>query len=475
MPPKRSQPAAPAEPDIPVDQPTTPVFDAAKAILELQTTTNARLDQLTALLSSQHDALTGALELAAASVKPEFFKDNPVFSPAKATSTEAPATSGTPQSAPGSGSTSADKGKEPPLPETAPTSHKVRPQVPKAKAPPEFFGLPYEVDPDKQKESVQQWILHMERYHATFPTLTDTEKVTDAVLSLRGSAIAWWTTQETLDNQEVQTSWAGFTKGLRARFLPANVEELSRDFLASAVRQGTRTVAEYVDYFLKVVLNIPKMDPDDKTSAFRRGLRAEITQLLRIQGDAPTSLEKLIRDARHIENIAIPKRITPAVIAPTVAPIAPVTPPRRQDFVPSAQRARYRPHQNRQQGYYGPPPLHFGMMQPTPYWTPPFAGQGPAMPHMMPGQGPAMPPFAGQGPAMPPGQGPPIPFMAAQHQVMAQQQPAQSTPVQRSQQRSSQQHSVAHPTDMNGVRCFNCRENGHYARDCPLPKNERRQ
>lgn len=208
MPPRRSQPAESAEPAIPVDQPTTPVFDAATAILELQKTTNARLDDLAALLSSQTAAITGALDLAAASVKPEFLKDNPVFSPAKATSTETPATSGTTQSAQGSAAEPADKGKGR---ETAPTGHKVRPQVPKAKAPPEFFGLPYEVDPDKQKESVQQWILHMERYHATFPTLTDTEKITDAVLSLRGSAIAWWTTQETLDNQEVQTSWAGFT------------------------------------------------------------------------------------------------------------------------------------------------------------------------------------------------------------------------------------------------------------------------
>lgn len=107
----------------------------------------------------------------------------------------------------------------------------------------------------------------------------DNKKVKLVVLKLKGGASAWWkqldTNRRRFGKLPIRT-WEEMKKQMRARSLPINYEQVLYNQYQSC-RQGSRTIAEYTEEFLRLEArtNLGQWQTTDNTSIVsKKGLSA---------------------------------------------------------------------------------------------------------------------------------------------------------------------------------------------------------
>src|SRR5437763_7640265 len=107
------------------------------------------------------------------------------------------------------------------------------------------------------------WIRLMESKFELI-TCTETQKTLFAAHQLRGAAASWWATFLAMQPAGHQVPWAEFAAAFRAHHIPSSIMKIKlREFMA--LRQGSRSVREYVQVFNELVRYDPNhVDTDAK-------------------------------------------------------------------------------------------------------------------------------------------------------------------------------------------------------------------
>jgi hypothetical protein len=103
-----------------------------------------------------------------------------------------------------------------------------------------------------------------------------------AVSRLRGAALQWWLALDS-SAQAAMSGTDSLAAALRARFQPVTAARTARDQLR-ALRQGSRSVNDYIADFQRLRTLLPTMSEDDALHAFESGLSASLQEKLRVQG-----------------------------------------------------------------------------------------------------------------------------------------------------------------------------------------------
>ncbi|CAI5520369.1 unnamed protein product [Closterium sp. Naga37s-1] len=169
------------------------------------------------------------------------------------------------------------------VPAPAPAVVSARPRAPE----PEPFV------PGKRDLPVRRWLFQMEEY-LSLCHVNQAEWARHAGMMLRGAAATWWQSCHT-----TISTWEEFSASLTMNFEPVNAIERARDNLA-ALRQH-RSVAEYVNRFRELVLEIPDIPASEQMDKFKRGLKPKIRTEVELRGC--TSMDDMIRVAERFDTI----------------------------------------------------------------------------------------------------------------------------------------------------------------------------
>ena len=132
----------------------------------------------------------------------------------------------------------------------------------------------------------ERWLAAMARSNMHYGT-PQNERVRAAAVHLTDAAWDWFASAcaraEADGSADPLTwTWALFTQHIKERFIPVTSEETAREKLHGLV-QGKSSASEYVDAFRRLVNRISDMGAADQLAQFMRGLRANIATQLRIQ------------------------------------------------------------------------------------------------------------------------------------------------------------------------------------------------
>ena len=109
------------------------------------------------------------------------------------------------------------------------------------------------------------WLRTIESKFGLLPRLAEQQKAPFAAQLLHGPAGAWWASFVAMQPAGHQVTWAEFRQAFRAHYIPASLMELKqREF--RSLRQGSRTVLEYVQTFIK----LSQYSPEDVDTEPRR-------------------------------------------------------------------------------------------------------------------------------------------------------------------------------------------------------------
>ncbi|CAI5485675.1 unnamed protein product [Closterium sp. Naga37s-1] len=169
------------------------------------------------------------------------------------------------------------------VPAPAPAVVSARPRAPE----PEPFV------PGKRDLPVRRWLFQMEEY-LSLCHVNQAEWARHAGMMLRGAAATWWQSCHA-----TISTWEEFSASLTMNFEPVNAIERARDNLA-ALRQH-RSVAEYVNRFRELVLEIPDIPASEQMDKFKRGLKPKIRTEVELRGC--TSMDDMIRVAERFDTI----------------------------------------------------------------------------------------------------------------------------------------------------------------------------
>ncbi|CAI7781216.1 unnamed protein product [Closterium sp. NIES-53] len=147
--------------------------------------------------------------------------------------------------------------------------------------------------PGKRELPVRRWLFQMEEY-LSLCHVNQAEWARHAGMMLRGAAATWWQSC-----RATISTWDDFSASLTMNFEPVNAIERARDNLA-ALRQH-RSVAEYVNRFRELVLEIPDIPASEQMDKFKRGLKPKIRTEVELCGC--TSMDDMIRVAERFDTI----------------------------------------------------------------------------------------------------------------------------------------------------------------------------
>jgi hypothetical protein len=140
------------------------------------------------------------------------------------------------------------------------------------------------------------WLRNVER-KLKYSRCSENEKVLFASYLLEGAASAWYENFVAMQPPDHEVTWESFSKTFRAAHIPDGIMNLMKQqFLA--LKQGERSVREYLDEFTYLSRYAPRDVPDDaaKIERFMNGLSLELQDNL-----APQDF----RDFAHLVNKAI--------------------------------------------------------------------------------------------------------------------------------------------------------------------------
>ncbi|KAG1137250.1 hypothetical protein G6F37_013570 [Rhizopus arrhizus] len=150
--------------------------------------------------------------------------------------------------------------------------------------------MPSTYNGERNAAVINLWIQEVERY-LNFYDVPKTRWISYGVTLLRDRAQKWW--NQLSQKNEESTTWEKFKVDLEYTFKPSYSEHAARDRLAS-VKQ-TRLVAEYVDEFQDILLDLPRVSDDEALDRFVRGLKDDVR--IHVMTKDPRSLEEAMRFA----------------------------------------------------------------------------------------------------------------------------------------------------------------------------------
>jgi hypothetical protein len=127
---------------------------------------------------------------------------------------------------------------------------------------------------------LDDWLLELARAVRLFQ-LNDREAVDFAMARLSGAALQWSTTLNAAQLAALADS-AALGAALRARFQPVTAARVAREQMRS-LRQGSRSVNEYIADFQRLRAQLPDMSEADALFAFEAGASRDIAVELRKQ------------------------------------------------------------------------------------------------------------------------------------------------------------------------------------------------
>ncbi len=148
-----------------------------------------------------------------------------------------------------------------------------------------------EVFTGSKDDSLDSFIGHMDLYLLYVPPA---QHVHIAVSYLSKHAYEWYRTSTA---SAPITDWESMKLRLRARFDPINKVKAARDKLAVWKQKGT--VASYNESFLKIVIDIPTITPEESIDRYMRGLKSYIST--EICTKDYTTLNQIMADALSVE------------------------------------------------------------------------------------------------------------------------------------------------------------------------------
>src|SRR6266508_431590 len=112
-------------------------------------------------------------------------------------------------------------------------------------------------------------------------TCTETQKTLFVAHQLRGAAASWWATFLSMQPAGHQVPWTEFAAAFRAHQIPSSVMKIKlREFMA--LKQGSKTVREYVQTFNELARSAPNhVDADvTKRECFLEGMSPKLRSRL---------------------------------------------------------------------------------------------------------------------------------------------------------------------------------------------------
>ncbi|CAI7757487.1 unnamed protein product [Closterium sp. NIES-54] len=138
-----------------------------------------------------------------------------------------------------------------------------------------------------------RWLFQVEEY-LSLCHVNRAEWARHAGMMLRGAAATWWQSCHA-----TISTWEEFSASLLMNFEPVNAIERARDNLAD-LRQH-RSVAECINRFRELVLEIPDIPAAEQMDKFKRGLKPKIRTEVELRG--AMTLDEMIRVAERFDTI----------------------------------------------------------------------------------------------------------------------------------------------------------------------------
>jgi hypothetical protein len=154
----------------------------------------------------------------------------------------------------------------------------------------------------------EQWLMELERWRQAVEirgVMSDQAFLTFVATYLQGSASLWY--NSLVVKGSTPTSWAEFKEVFRERFRPFDAERTARQSLYNLRQREKESVSSYSDAFLKLVNFLPGMAKEDQLALYQRGLLSHIAEELDriyavIDGSAShVNLSDVINQAQRIE------------------------------------------------------------------------------------------------------------------------------------------------------------------------------
>ncbi|CAI7802329.1 unnamed protein product [Closterium sp. NIES-54] len=145
----------------------------------------------------------------------------------------------------------------------------------------------------KRDLPVRRWLFQMEEY-LSLCHVNQAEWARHAGMMLRGAAATWWQSCHA-----AISTWDEFSASLIINFEPVNAIESARDNLAELCQH--RSVAEYMNRFRELVLEIPDIPAAEQMDKFKCGLKPKNRTEVELRG--ATTLDEMIRVAERFDTI----------------------------------------------------------------------------------------------------------------------------------------------------------------------------
>lgn len=145
--------------------------------------------------------------------------------------------------------------------------------------------------------NVDAWLFEMVSY-LDVCSVPDAQRLSVASSYLKDAALQWWLGQSRLPDGERPRNWVTFTAALRERFQPLAASRTARAQLR-ALRQGNMSVAEYSNKFYTLVNLITDMGEADQIETFTSGLRPSLAREVDLR--EPRTLQSAMTSAQKVE------------------------------------------------------------------------------------------------------------------------------------------------------------------------------
>lgn len=121
---------------------------------------------------------------------------------------------------------------------------------------------------------VDQWLFSVEQYCDATGLVEDGQRISFAASYMQEAAYDWWYNRKVI-SVNAPTTWEDFKTQLKLMFQPLAASEAARAALYH-LKQGQRSVSEYVQAFYRQLHLISDMSEADKLFIFKKGLSADL-------------------------------------------------------------------------------------------------------------------------------------------------------------------------------------------------------